>query len=468
MNVTEIICEYIYGSFLIIKNALDVGISAAKGVLKLIDSVVVAALNTLLYSMNPMINTIINLVKVYQKKLVDIIFGKSDDHIWCHRLFDCLALLNELIDPNSFIFRMIKKIWKRECHSVIDDDLIEQIHDWIQNFDDFRVTICKYGFTFEFGISLIREILNQFKKQIEGFIKWCTRKKDELLKQLESYLDFCISTGIIDELEKLMDFFLCVLDSSESCASIATASSYYSSAMSTLKLEKQGEGYGISTEYKNKIVGGLEGAKIRCSNVKYDIECLCNAIVNPDEVERANNAYNLSKNLFPANMKWSDFTKEDGSFSIGKVFSSDTWHKSKVYQTAIQVKNDFVKTVSKKKKNPEDELNLKELINGTFIDPYGHMYYKDGCDYIQLDDLNHNTEITSMDIYINDNANTNSDVLLDPDTNELISVTYAAVKIAQNPDSGLADRCKTVWSFVNNWQMNADVIVRGDNILQPI
>ena len=468
MGVTAAICTYIYGSFLVIKTALTAGINMAKNVLKLVDAVIVTVINMITYTITPAINIIINAIKVVQKKLIEMLSFKIDNTIFCRGIFQCIALLNELIDPDSYIFKLIKKMWKRECHSVIDEDLIEQMHDWINDFEKFRTTVCKFGFSFEFGLSLMKSVLNAFRKQIEGFVKWATKKKNSLMKQLESYLDFCINTGIVDELEKLASFFLCVLDSSDSCASIATASSFYADAMSNLGLEKQADGcYDISTSRKNTVYGTLEGLRVRCSNVANDLNDLGDKLVNPTELNTANNAYNLSQNIFPANMKWSDFTKEDGSFSLGKVFNQNTWSKYAVYQRCKNLKSDWNNLVKKKKKNPNDELDLKELINGSFIDNKGNMYYKDGCDYIKIDN-SVDDEVIKMDIYLGEGATPSNDVIVDPDTNQLISVTMAAIRINQNPKSKLAERCKEIWSFVNNWQMNADVAVHGAGVEKPI
>lgn len=466
MGITTIICTYIYGSFLIIKNVLEIGMQAAKTLLTLINNVVTALMTTITGVIDPAISVVINLVKVFEKKLMDMIFAINGDSIWCNKLFDCLALLNQLIDPNSFIFRMIKKAFKKECHnnSPIDDDLLNKIREWISNFDEFRKTICKYGFSFEFGISLLKELLNGFAKQLEGYIKFLDRQRKKLTKQLEKYLNFCINTGIIDSLENIMDFFLCVLDSSESCASIATASNFYSSTMSTLHLEKNGDGYDLSTSYKNKVYGSLEGCAIKCKNLKYDIKGFLDVAVNPDELNRANKAFNLSKNILPGNMKFSDFKNSDGKFSIGKLASANTWKKHTLFQKVRNIKNEATSLFAIKHNK---KVSMKELINGAFVDNNGNMFYKDGCEYVKIPDGPNDT-IVSMDLFIDEKAVPSDELILDPDTGELISVTLAAVRINENPDGELADRCKTIWSYVNNWQMNAEVAVHGNNVEKPI
>lgn len=470
MGVTKLICTYIYGSFLVIKTAVMAGVEMAKKVLELTDAIIAAALFVITYTIGPAINLIINAVKVVQKRLVDALanmLGIDGDMPICHGIFDCLALLNELLDPDSFIFRMIKRLWKKECGSPIDEDFINKMREWISNFDEFRKTICKYGFSFEFGISLIRDILNSFKRQVEGFVKWATRKKDELKKQLESYLDLCINTGLVDALEKICSFFLCVLDDSDSCASVATASSFYADSMSALGLEKQADGcYDISSEKKNTVYGTMEGIRIRCKNLSNDIDDVCSSTVNPKEVQRANAAFSLSKNVFPGNMEWSDFTKEDGSFSIGKVFNPNTWSKYSLYQKCKNAYSDFNNLIAKKS---GENIGLKEMLDGSIMDDNGNLYYKDGCDYKLIEeDPNNPDEIVKMDIYLADGASPSNDLILDPDTNQIISVTLAAVRINQNPNSKLTERCKQIWSFVNDWQMNAEIAVHGTGVEKVI
>ena len=101
MGITAAICTYIYGSFLVIKTALTAGITMAKNVLKLVDTVIVAVLTTITYSIGPIINTVINTIKVVQKQLVDMLLPSGDDHWWCKGFFNCLALLNNANDSIS-------------------------------------------------------------------------------------------------------------------------------------------------------------------------------------------------------------------------------------------------------------------------------------------------------------------------------------------------------------------------------
>ena len=193
------------------------------------------------------------MVKVYEKELFDMlyesIFG-TDKSFWCHRLWKCLALVNELLDPDSWLFKKLKEWWSKQCiRDAQVDNLLNSIRDIVSDFSKFQRIVCSAGFTVEFGISYIKQLLNWCRDQIEMYLEWLERKIKELRLQIERYLNQLIDWGLLDWLEKLLSFFTCVFDGQDSCAEIATASNFYQDAMSKLKLEKDGDGYNISVGY---------------------------------------------------------------------------------------------------------------------------------------------------------------------------------------------------------------------------
>lgn len=462
MGFGTFVCTYIYGSFLIVKTALEAYTTLAKNVLKRIDALLTVVTSTIELTIDAAITIIINTVQMVMKQLGSLLtggMGGSPDSIWCNRLFSCLALLNQLLDPNSVLFRFLSRWFKEQCSDdFAGKDLLNEIRNFISDFDTFSKTICKWGFTFEFGIAMIRSILNQFKEQLMGYVKWFDNQIRKFKKMLEGYLNFCISSGIIDYLEKLESFFACVLDESELCSSIATSSNFYKETCSKLGIEKQGDGWDISTANKNKIYGGLDGYKIQCSNLSKDIDSMINAVVNPSEVERANKAFNLAKNVFPAGITLDDI-KENG------LFSKKTWRKNAMYQYYNQTKDAMSAAWDKAWGHEPENGDYAKLADGTEIDSEGNIYSRRGCDLIKIEPPKLEKPIYS-EMYISVDAEhlMSDEVLLDPDTEEFIPVTMAAYRIASDPDSKLATRCSYISKVVNGWEINAPIAVKGNEV----
>lgn len=448
MGFGTIVCSYIYGTFLIIVGAVDAYQQAAKAMLERIESLAQAAITFWKYTVEKAIELVVNLVKIYEKKLVDMIYDPTGSTLWCGRLWDCLTFVNDLLDPDSFLFKKLNDWFSQQCTTFVNADLLNNIRALLSDFQTFAQTLCSYGFSFEFGISMIKEILNTYKKQLTGYEDQIMQKIKTLKNFCMQYLNWAIDTGVVDYLEKLEGLFNCIIDSSETCASIATSSNYYKNVCSKMHIEKNGDTWGMDSNFKNSVYGGLEGSTIRLRNAKMDIDSICDTLANPKEVKRANKAYNLSKNIFPGGLHWSDLTTEDGNLSWTKIKSGETWKKTAIYQ-----KYDQTRQALQDAWNREPKLTTEQLADGTEIDEYGNIYYRDGCDLIPLEpeELPYE-EQTVEEFYATENGS--NEVLKDGD--KFISVTQAALKIAKEPDSDLAKRCEEIWRKLNAWAQNND------------
>ena len=258
-----------------------------------------------------------------------------------------------------------------------------------------------------------------------------------------------IDWGVIDYFEKLMTFFTCAFDDSYSCSEIATASNFYQDAMSKLKLAKNGDGYDLSSEYKNSIYGGLEGAKNQCSNLKQEIDAAYAKCIDPDKLKKANSAYNLSKNIFPGGMSWDDI--KEGNWKNNHIVKK--WNLTK----------DAYMDAWNRATHGGNGQTFKELMDGTFIDEDGNVYVKNGCDYVLLDD-----HLTDADRYRGNtwqpdwslSSPPNNDAMVWND--EIISVNEAAIRIYENKeeDQEMINECRTLYEFINDWKRNPDGAIR--------
>ena len=449
MGYASLVCSYIYGAFAIVKTTIESYIHVAKNVLKRIDALVSTLMSTINNVINSTMRTIINMVKQYEKELFDMLYNYlfgEDRSFWCNRLWKCVALLNELLDSNSWLNKKIKRAMERSCRNTSAFDIMDLIKQSLEDFSAFQQTVCRYGFTVEFGISYIKKFLEWAKAIITEYIEFLDRNYRILKRMAEEYLNMVIDWGIMDYLDKLLSFFTCAFDDSYSCAEIATASNFYTDAMSKLKLEKNGVGYDLSTEYKNYLYGGLNACKNQCSNIDDMFDSIYSLCLDPKKVEAANNAYNLSKNVFP------------GGLSRGEMFKPGKWKNTHICKRFQMTKQSFVDAY--RRKGLMDTSTYKELLDGTFIDTEGHVYVRNECNSVLLDDALEDYKLPEpeeMDIVMS--APVNNSAMMDPDGN-IMSVTEAAIKIAKDPDSPLAIETKKIYDFINNWSRNPDGAIR--------
>lgn len=452
MSATSLMCTYLFGTFELIRAAIEGYTSIAKGLLSRIESVATAAITVVEYMMDHTIRLVVDMVKQYEKELFDMLYNAlfgSDKSFWCHKLWKCLALLNELLDKDSWLMRKIRGWWKSQCMDGEDGfgDLLDNMNSVISDFSKFQQVVCSAGFTVEFGISYIKEFLGWCKDQAMTYENWIGRKIRSLRKLCEKYLDTLIDMGVIDYLEKLCNFFMCAFDDSVSCSEIATASNYFNHAMSVMKLQKSGDSYTISTEYKNSIYGSLEGAQAELSNLKTEIDSTYKLCVDPQKIKKANNAFNLSKNVFPGGL--------DGDDLKWNNLKNGSWKKISVIRKFSTTKDNIISAWNTM--FPGKDLDFTALENGMFMGPDGKLYVKDGCQYVPFDlpELPPDEQIDTTVLSTDSGDNTmiwNGDMF--------VTITDAAVQIATDPTSDFAVDCQNLSSFINNWKTDADGVLR--------
>lgn len=452
MGFASLVCTYLYGTIAVIRTALEAYTKLAKNLIKKLDTLASSLMTTVTYVINATMRTIVNLVKQYEKELFDMLYNAvfgTDKSFWCNKLWKCAALLAELLDSNSWLNNLIKRWFQRKCKNTAAFDIMDLIKQSITDFLAFQQTVCQAGFTVEFGISYIKRLFEWCASVLDDYFKFLERNIKRLKLLAEEYLNTVIDWGVIDYFEKLMSFFTCAFDDSYSCSEIATASNFYQDAMSKLKLAKNGDGYDLSSEYKNSIYGGLEGAKNQCSNLKQEIDAAYAKCIDPDKLKKANAAYNLSKNIFPGGMSWDDI--KEGNWKNNHIVKK--WNLTK----------DAYMDAWNRATHGGNGQTFKELMDGTFIDEDGNVYVKNGCDYVLLDD-----HLTEADRYRGNtwqpdwslSSPPNNDAMVWND--EIISVNEAAIRIYENKeeDQEMINECRTLYEFINDWKRNPDGAIR--------
>ena len=448
MGYASLVCTYLYGAFIAVKATIEGLTQAAKGILKRIDTLVSTLMTTITYMINTTMRTVINLVKQYEKELFDMLYNAifgEDKTFWCNKLWKCAALLAELLNSDSWLNQKIRRALERKCRSTAALDVMDLISQSITDFSAFQQTVCDAGFTIEFGISYIKKLFEMCASLMDEYLRFIERNYKRLRLLIDEYLNMLIDWGLFDYLDTLLSFFTCAFDDSYSCSEIATASNFYQDCLSKLKLEKNGQGYDVSQEFKNAIYGGLDGAKVMCSNLKEELDAAYAKCIDPNKLKSANAAYNLSKNIFPGGMSWTDL--KEGN-----------WKNNHMVKKFKLTKDAFIQAWNSYK--PNDGKTFKELIDGTIIDQEGNIYVKEGCNYVLLNPYmpESSREETTQDYNVS--GPTNNGAMLW--NNEIISVTDAAIRIVKNApeDEKMITECRTLYEFINDWKHNPDGVIR--------
>lgn len=445
MGVASLICTYLYGALAIVRTTVEGFIQIAKNLIKKVDSLAAALMNTCRILMDKTMSVMIKLVKQYEKELMDMLYSATlgkIDWLWCGKLWNCLALLAELIDENSWLVRKIREWMEAQCKTADIADKLAAIAQAAKDFDQFRRLICEAGFTVEFGISYIKQLFNFIKGAVEEYLAFITRQWKKLKLFAEEYLNMVIDWGVIDWLEKLMSFFTCAFDDSASCAEIATADNFYQDAIAKLKLQKDGEGYDLSKEYKNSIYGPLEGAKKMAKQLQLEVDDAYDKCVDPQKLKAAEKAVNLSEHLFPGGMTWTDIKE-------------GRWEKHSIAKT-YHMEKEKLKKIWRGKTGRTPSVHFIESFE---TDENGNVWMTDGCHrWLINDDLEKEGEKLPEPEVIEFTANVpvGHSLILDDTTGNVYMLAEAAIEINTNPDSDFSKECIAISNMINGWLRNAD------------
>ena len=272
MTFSELMCDYVYNSFLLVEGSLEVLMRTAASVVNMLNSLVDSILYSFKYVIDVALKTMVDALKVLQKTLVDLLWNKIRPDAFCSNLYKCSIVLEDLADENSLIWKTCVKA------GIIKGTLAERrqdIYSIINDYNNFKSQICEYGFTTTFGVDAARKLVDYINEQIENIFNFLMKKKDAFRRTVQKFLDDLENLGIFDLLDKLKKYFNCILDSSESCASIRSASNYYKDAMAKLHIEESGSnGYRLETSLNNKLLNGFDARIAQVNNIKSQMDTI--------------------------------------------------------------------------------------------------------------------------------------------------------------------------------------------------
>lgn len=356
MGIGDILCEYIYSSFLLVKAALEVAQKTAKALLKALDTLFNTLMSIVRYVIDVGIDTILNSIRVFQKWMVDKLLNFDFDAI-CQGLFRCTEFLEQVLDPNSLLCRTIRK------YTNYNPRPQEELYKVVGDFREFKNQICSFGLTYNFGLSAVKEMLNQYYAMCTEFLNMLERNKERVRRFLQNLLDTLIKIGTFDLLDRLKKFFDCVLIDTEICSNIRTANSFYNTCLRKLCIEESGDGYKLDTNMAAEYMNTFDSRINNLNNAKNDLKKLIDSMITPSQVNAANNAFNISSNIFPGGASWKD------------INNGDFWKKNKCYQYIKIRRRDFINAF--KEEHPE----YVGVGTDTIL---GGMNINDGSGYIEI------------------------------------------------------------------------------------
>jgi hypothetical protein len=432
MGIGDILCEYIYGSFLLVKAALEVAQKTSKALLKAADTLFNTLMSLVRYVIDVGIETILNAIRVFQKWLVDKLLNFDFDAI-CQGLFKCTEFLEQILDPNSLLCRTIRK------YTNYNSAPQETLYGIIGDFRQFKDQVCSFGFTYNFGLSAVKEMLDQYYAMCTEFLDMLERNKERVRRFLQKYLDKLIDIGTFDMLDRLKKYFDCVLIDTEICSNIRTANSFYKTMLKKMCIEESGDGYKLDSNMSAEYMNTFDSRINNLNNAKNDLKKLIDSMLTPSQVNAANNAFNLAANIFPGGASWKD------------IKNGDFWKKNKCYQY-FKMKRREVIASFKAQNSAYASVGSDAILGGMSIDDEKGfieitMNGEDGFETYRYDEQNplpgmelvH--EDTPIEYTIKQTNDKNQTTLaLVNEKDEIISSMYGAIDIAVNGNEELKEK----------------------------
>ena len=296
MNVSTIICTYIYQTFVTIKTALEDTQAAADKILDLIYGIVKLALWSVREILDPIIKVIRNSITSLIKSLGSLWIRDFSNTKMCQNLYKCEFFRDYLLNPDSIFSKAVRGMFGLDGNDRYSRVQAE-LHEITQDFQRFKEQICS-GISLDFTLSAITGLFQSFLAQINKWLRWLQRKVDAVYRFLRYYLDSLKRWGVFDLLNQLKAMFDCVLDETEICASNETAGSFYQAFTEKMKVYcTRANDWIIKPNYEELCTSFMKG-KIR------ELKDLCNKVenglrlfVNPSNIHPTSDCLNLSGHI---------------------------------------------------------------------------------------------------------------------------------------------------------------------------
>lgn len=293
MNISTIICTYIYQTFVTVKTALEVTQAAADKILDTIYGIVKLALWSIRRILDPIIKVVRNSIVSLMKSLSSLWVRDFSDSEMCRNLYNCDFFRDYLLNPDSIFSKAVRGLFG--ISEGDRADLIQrELSDITRDFQEFKRQICS-GVSLEFTFDAITGLFQSFLSQLNKWMRWLRRKVDSVYRFLRYYLDTLKRLGVFDLLDKLKAMFKCVLDQTDLCTNVESAQSYYNAFTEKMKIYcTKANDWIIKPEYEKMMTGFMEGKIDELTDLCNTVENGLRLFVNPTNVRPTTDCMNLA------------------------------------------------------------------------------------------------------------------------------------------------------------------------------
>lgn len=291
MNVSTIICTYIYETFVTLKTALEVAQAVADKILDTIYGIVKLMLFSIREVLNPVINLIASSITSLMKSLDFLWIRDFSNTKMCQNMYNCEFFRDYLLNPDSIFSKAVRDMLG------INGDVQRELHEITRDFQAFKEQICS-GISLDFTVSAITGLFQSFLSQMNKWIRWLRRKVDAIERFLRYYLDTLKRLGVFDLLDQLKAMFDCVLDETELCTSVESASSYYRAFTERMKLYcTRANDWIIKPAYEDMCTAYARSKIDELSDIVRKIENGLRLFVNPSNVHPTSDCLNIAGHI---------------------------------------------------------------------------------------------------------------------------------------------------------------------------
>lgn len=296
MNVSTIICTYIYQTFVTLKTALEVTQAAADKILDLIYGIVKLALFSIRNILEPIISIIRSSITSLMKSLGALWIRDFSDSEMCKNLYKCEFFRDYLLNPDSIFSKAVKGLFGIDPNGRTSR-VQEALHEITQDFQTFKRQICS-GVSLDFTFDAITGLFQEFLAKVNKWCRWLQRKVDAIYKFLRYYLDFLKRAGVFELLNQLKAMFDCILDETELCTSVESAGSYYRAFIGKMHLYcTKANDWIIKPDYENMCTAFANNKIAELREIGNTLENGLRLFVNPSNVRPTSDCLNLAGHI---------------------------------------------------------------------------------------------------------------------------------------------------------------------------
>lgn len=302
MNLTSVICDYLYGAFQIIRASIEALVALFETTIDKIYSIATNINLMITKTLSKALDAIVLVIANTLEGLLNEMNNGLGSSKWCANAFKCNFLLEEILDPDSLIAKTIRKILegKNDCYCV--NKAGEEISavrnaqnvlfEIATDYEAFKTQICN-GLSLDMGVDMTTDLFMGFKSKLNKWRRKFQGLIDYLKRQLQNLLDKFRDSKLFQLLTELKAFFQCVIDS-ELCANVDTAKSFYQSVLKKLGLVEAGPNEWLfSPEIEQEIISVPRGFLSRIDDISKKMDGILRKLANPSGIKGVKNTLDL-------------------------------------------------------------------------------------------------------------------------------------------------------------------------------